>query len=67
MTIVDGIPIWGEPIDAAALAQIQNCAMSAGYAAMMADHHKGYAVPTKTALVLQESGTILLAGTKLCG
>lgn len=55
VTIVDGIPIWGEPIDAAALAQIQNCAMSAGYAAMMADHHKGYAVPIGGVVAYEDS------------
>jgi tRNA-splicing ligase RtcB len=43
--IIENIPIWGEPIDESALSQIKNCARSADAAAMMADHHKGYAVP----------------------
>jgi tRNA-splicing ligase RtcB len=43
--IIENIPIWGEPIDESALSQIKNCARSAAAAAMMADHHKGYAVP----------------------
>lgn len=45
MQKVDDIPIWGDPVDPGALAQIQTCARTAAYAAMMADHHKGYAVP----------------------
>ena len=45
MRIVDGIPIWGDPIDGGALAQIKNCAKTADVVAMMADHHRGYAVP----------------------
>ena len=42
MRIVDGIPIWGDPIDDGALAQIKNCAKTADSVAMMADHHQGY-------------------------
>src|SRR5258707_9704156 len=45
MKKIDGIPIWGDPVDEGALAQIKNCAKSADSVAMMADHHKGYAVP----------------------
>lgn len=45
MTLIDNIPIWGDPIDEGALAQIRNCAKTAAHVAMMADHHKGYAVP----------------------
>lgn len=41
----DNIPVWGDPIDESALTQIQRCAKDAVAAAMMADHHKGYAVP----------------------
>lgn len=39
------IPVWGDPIDPGALAQIRRCAQSADFVALMADHHKGYAVP----------------------
>jgi tRNA-splicing ligase RtcB len=42
---MDGIPVWGDPIEASALKQIQRCARTADRAALMADHHKGYAVP----------------------
>jgi tRNA-splicing ligase RtcB len=45
MKQIDGIPIWGDPIDEGALAQIKTCAKTADAVAMMADHHKGYAVP----------------------
>ena len=45
MKLIDNIPIWGEPVDDGALSQIQTCAKTADAAAMMADHHKGYAVP----------------------
>ncbi len=45
MTELDGIKIWGEPIDQGALSQIRNCAKNAAACALMADHHKGYAVP----------------------
>lgn len=45
MQVIDGIPIWGDPVDPDSLQQIRNCARSAEAAAMMADHHKGYAVP----------------------
>ncbi|MCW5853343.1 MAG: RtcB family protein, partial [Anaerolineae bacterium] len=45
MKLIDKIPVWGDPVDQDALKQIQTCARTADYAAMMADHHKGYAVP----------------------
>lgn len=45
MKVVDGIPVWGDPVDEASLAQIKRCALTADKAALMADHHKGYAVP----------------------
>src|SRR5215211_4189107 len=45
MKKIDGIPVWGDPVDEGALVQIKNCAKSADSVAMMADHHKGYAVP----------------------
>lgn len=45
MKKIDGIPVWGEPVDEGAVSQIRNCAKGATHVAMMADHHKGYAVP----------------------
>ena len=45
MRIIDDIPVWGSRVDEGALAQIKNCARTADRVALMADHHKGYAVP----------------------
>ena len=45
MQLIDGIPVWGSPVDEGALRQIKNCARTADRAALMADHHLGYAVP----------------------
>lgn len=45
MKLIDQIPVWGDPIDESALAQIRTCAKTADKVALMADHHKGYAVP----------------------
>jgi tRNA-splicing ligase RtcB len=45
MELIQGIPVWGDPVDAGALQQIVNCAKGADHVALMADHHKGYAVP----------------------
>ena len=44
MQLIDGIPVWGPP-EAGALRQIKTCAETADRVALMADHHKGYAVP----------------------
>lgn len=41
----ENIPVWGVPVDESALTQIKRCAKNAEKAALMADHHKGYAVP----------------------
>ena len=41
---IDGIPVWGAPLQDA-VKQIVNCARGAQGAALMADHHLGYAVP----------------------
>lgn len=45
MKLIDNIPVWGNPVDEGALKQIRNCARTADRAALMADHHQGYAVP----------------------
>lgn len=44
MQIIDNVPVWGQP-DPGALEQIQRCRETANYVALMADNHKGYAVP----------------------
>lgn len=43
--IDDKIPAWGTELDEGAVAQIRTCAKTAAHVALMADHHKGYAVP----------------------
>src|ERR1041384_7196763 len=43
--LIEDIPVWGDPVDGAALRQIKNCAKDAAHVALMGDHHKGYAVP----------------------
>lgn len=45
MEFIQGVPVWGDPVDEGALKQILNCSKSAEKVAMMADHHLGYAVP----------------------
>ena len=44
MQLINNIPVWGPP-DEGALSQIKTCAKTADKVALMADHHKGYAVP----------------------
>jgi tRNA-splicing ligase RtcB len=39
------VEVWGDPVDPVALKQIENCARGAAGAALMADHHVGYAMP----------------------
>lgn len=46
MQEINGVKVWGDPVDESALKQIENCArLGAAEVALMADHHKGYAVP----------------------
>src|SRR5580704_90559 len=45
MRMIDNIPVYGASVDEGALAQIKTCARTADRVALMADHHKGYAVP----------------------
>jgi len=45
MRMIDDIPVYGTAVDEGALKQIRNCARTAAHVALMADHHKGYAVP----------------------
>ncbi|NJC95346.1 MAG: RNA-splicing ligase RtcB [Anaerolineales bacterium] len=55
MKLMDNIPVWGEPVDESALSQIRNCARTAEAAALMADHHKGYAVPIGGVVAYRDS------------
>jgi tRNA-splicing ligase RtcB len=45
MEMIAGVPVWGSPVDEGAFLQIANCSKDAAHVALMADHHKGYAVP----------------------
>ena len=47
MELIDGIAVFGDPVDAGALDQIRRTKAHPAVraAALMADHHKGYAVP----------------------
>lgn len=54
MKFVDGIPIWGAP-DEGAVSQIKTCARTADKVALMADHHKGYAVPIGGVVAYRDS------------
>jgi len=45
MQMIDNIPVYGTTVDDGAMKQIRNCARTAVHVALMADHHKGYAVP----------------------
>jgi tRNA-splicing ligase RtcB len=47
MKVINGVPVWGDPVDDGAMSQILTCAAMEQTAAvaLMADHHKGYAVP----------------------
>ena len=55
MRVIDGIPIWGEPVDEGALTQIKICARTADKTALMADHHKGYACPIGGVVAYRDS------------
>ncbi|HYF62154.1 MAG TPA: RtcB family protein [Herpetosiphonaceae bacterium] len=55
MQEIDNIPIWGDPVDQGALSQIKTCAQTADYVALMADHHKGYAVPIGGVVAYRDS------------
>lgn len=46
MKMIEGIPVWGHPVDADAVSQIQECQRHGGVkSALMADHHVGYSMP----------------------
>lgn len=54
MQLIDNIPVWGPP-DAGAMSQIKTCARTADKVALMADHHKGYAVPIGGVVAYRDS------------
>ena len=54
MQLINNIPVWGPP-DEGALSQIKTCAKTADKVALMADHHKGYAVPIGGVVAYKDS------------
>ena len=55
MRFVGEIPVWGTSVDEGALSQIKTCAVTAEKVALMADHHKGYAVPIGGVVAYKDS------------
>ena len=55
MQVFGDVPVFGDPVDAEALQQIQRCRATADAAAMMADHHVGYAVPIGGVVVYKDA------------
>lgn len=55
MQLIDNIPVWGSPVDPGAMSQIRTCARTADHVALMADHHKGYAVPIGGVVAYREA------------
>ena len=55
MQVIGDVPVFGDPVDPEALAQIQRCRASADAAALMADHHIGYAVPIGGVVVYKDA------------
>jgi len=46
MNTINGVPVWGDPVDEGALKQVQTCMnFDAAGGALMADHHVGYSMP----------------------
>lgn len=47
MKVVDGIPVWGDPLPEAVeqMKSVMNYEIAPSYVALMADHHIGYSVP----------------------
>jgi len=55
MQIIGDIPVFGDPVDERSLAQIQRCRETSDAAALMADHHLGYAVPIGGVVVYKDA------------
>jgi tRNA-splicing ligase RtcB len=55
MQVIGDVPVFGDPVDPEALTQIQRCRATADAAALMADHHIGYAVPIGGVVVYKDA------------
>lgn len=68
MKVINGIPVFGNPLQNA-VDQISTCSKGARYAALMADHHLGYSLPVggviayKNALSPSGVGADIACGT----
>lgn len=51
------ISVYGDPVDALALQQIERCAEGAFGAALMADHHVGYSMPIGGVVAYVDAGS----------
>src|SRR5678815_3944609 len=52
---IQGVDVWGSPVDPGALEQAVRCRRTADAVAMMADHHLGYSVPIGGVLVYHDA------------
>lgn len=68
-TLYDTIPVYGDPVDTGALAQIKRCyASGAVRAALMADHHLGYSSPIGGVVAYQDQISPSIVGFDIsCG
>ncbi len=57
MQIIDGIPVWGNPLPEAVqqMKAVMNYEKSPNYVALMADHHIGYSVPVGGVVAYEKS------------
>jgi tRNA-splicing ligase RtcB len=55
MQVIGDVPVFGDPVDAGALEQIQRCRSTADAAVLMADHHLGYAVPIGGVVIYKDA------------
>ena len=68
MELYGDIPVCGAPVDLGALEQIERSRATCEYAALMADHHKGYGVPIGGVVASQVSVSPTAVGYDIaCG
>lgn len=68
MQMYGDIPVCGAPVDLGALEQIERARATCEYAALMADHHKGYGVPIGGVVASQVSVSPTAVGYDIaCG
>ncbi len=68
MQVIGDVPVFGDPVDPVALAQIQRCPATADAAVLMADHHLGYAVPIGGVVIYKDAISPLGEGYDIgCG